>query len=334
MTLHLLHANFLGIPAVYNLEAAAQLPTFEAPQLCSIRSDGPIGGGGGGGRVDRPLPPGGKWLGVAFLMAGVYMGYRHVADSKPKASSHETTSGPVASHFQDPLYQSPRREVELQFDVNYDRELPLVHGAHWEDIEEQFTTALNLIIDLGSRYLETHHPGTLNPFGKFSTNLKWNPTILTVASPDPRRLIRSALGPQAGGKLDQMLHQVANEDGYLISIGSAAPPTQARLNLLIFYDMNRMLDDSVKMQDNVRDGFFFNALAAIAHEMVGHLPSHLNGEEGADLRQDEVRAYTRSVSFLEWMGQRLKAQADPQTIFLFEHMLARERVRLQGWKGQ
>lgn len=171
--------------------------------------------------------------------------------------------------------------------------------------------------------------GVLNPTRAFSTDLRLDPDIRVIATPDARQWIRANL-PGAAHYL-----QSADEDAVVLTQGKIYSDREPEISIVILYDINQILENAQKLHGHAVGGFDSVAMAAAAHEMVGHLPSVLSGQETGDRPRDEVRAFTRSVAFLEWWLEVSKQDKDyvaSGAPTRFARILAKERKLLASWQ--
>lgn len=210
------------------------------------------------------------------------------------------------------------------------------YKAGWDIALRNFDSAFTVTVPIVEKYLSTKMPSLPNPFRRFTTNIRMNQEVYVIATADAEKWIREGFSKlvRNARRVDQ--GELKGLDAITMQAGLRYPGGEHRMVVFIVFDLARLLESALKVHGDVRQGFYTVAVAAIVHELGGHLPSILKGEEMGDRRLLEVRAFTRSVAMLEWWiaeMRRVGTKVVPaDTMKRFERVLSRERQLLRHWK--
>jgi hypothetical protein len=219
-----------------------------------------------------------------------------------------------------PLFPTQENPTEVRFDfsLGFDESGDSIPAPIKDSLTSVFSSTIRIVQAMGSVFLKEREPDRPNPFETFRTNLLLDPDLSCLLTTDMKEFLRRAGG--SGTRLG-----VEDQDGGII-VGIS----EGRIRTVVLFDVRRVQENARDLVGDVDKGFFPVALVVTAHELVGHLPSLLSREEpSGDRRLDEIRAFTRTISFLEFLIATI--EKDPS--FPDADLLPKVRLALEKERG-
>ncbi len=247
------------------------------------------------------------------------------------------------------LFRPQAGQVKLDFAVEI--RIPPETGIS-DESTGAFRPVAGIVLGLAGQYYRDEvlkvSPRALNPFETFETNMMIDPEMNILLVEDLTKAVREALEEvrielaRRGSrqKIAVPPIQYVSADAFTLTVGFDLEDGTRSRRVICLVGYRQILESARSLYGELTVASYNTALlAALSHELVGHLPAVLSGEETFPRRGDEEeKAFRKTISFFEWILQKLRgsSSADPMTgesIERFERALKRERELLARVTG-